>query len=90
MGTIASRDALRVNQLVSQVAAAHLMATAQAVEIRLKRGELTEAELGPALRSQIDKLRSEVGFLEEDTPLDTTLRTLSEQILDGKMGFLWS
>ncbi len=89
MGTIASRDALRVNQLVSQVAAAHLMATAQAVEIRLKRGELTEAEIGPALRSQIDKLRSQTGFLEEDTPLDTTLAALSEQILNGAMSFVW-
>ncbi|MCI4644122.1 MAG: aromatic amino acid ammonia-lyase [Hyphomonadaceae bacterium] len=83
MGTIASRDALRVNTLVAQVAAAHLLATCQAVEIRLLRGELTEDDLGPSIAQTLASVRQRASFVKEDAPLDDTLRALTADILNG-------
>ncbi|WP_084419742.1 HAL/PAL/TAL family ammonia-lyase [Henriciella litoralis] len=85
MGTIASRDALRVNTLVAQITAAHLMANAQAIEIRLRSGELTEDVVGDAIMSQIRAVREHSAFLEEDRPLDTELRSLTDAILTGSI-----
>lgn len=81
MGTIASRDALRVNELVSQVAAAHLMACTQAIEIRLSQGELNEKLVGPNILKTIEKIRSISKFVSEDRPLDTDLSILTQKIL---------
>ncbi len=81
MGTIASRDALRVNELVSQVAAAHLMACTQAIEIRLSQGELNEKLVGQNILKTIEKIRSISKFVSEDRPLDTDLSNLTQKIL---------
>ncbi len=85
MGTIAARDALRINELTAQVAAAHMMACAQAVEIRLKSGALTEDMIGQRLMAQLDKIREVASFVEEDTPLDSVLRDMTARILDGRL-----
>ncbi len=85
MGTIAARDALRANQLVAQVAAAHMIASAQALELRLRASELTRAQLGPALSSQLDAVRDRVDFIDEDRPLDHALAQLAADLLSGDL-----
>lgn len=84
MGTIAARDALRVNELTAQAVAVHVLATAQALDIRLKRGELTRDLIGPRICAQLDCVRAEVPFLEEDRPMDDDLASMSERILTGE------
>jgi histidine ammonia-lyase len=73
MGTIAARDCVRVNKLTAQVAAASLLAAFQALDLRLKKGELTPRDLG-----QTEKTYQEIaGFfkpLEDDRPLEDDLR----------------
>ncbi len=85
MGTIAARDALRANELVAQVAAAHMIAAAQALDLRIRAGELTRDQLGPALNAQIDAVRASVAFIEEDRPLDQSLGVLTANLLSGEL-----
>jgi histidine ammonia-lyase len=73
MGTIAARDCARINKLSAQVLSASLLAAFQAINIRLKKGELKFNDLG-----QAEKTYNEIaGFfkpLEDDRPLEEDLR----------------
>jgi len=73
MGTIAARDCERINKLTAQVLAASLLAAFQALNIRIKKGELKTDDLG-----QTEKTYNEIaGFfktLEDDRPLEEDLR----------------
>ena len=73
MGTIAARDCARVNKLTTQVTAAMLLAAFQAIDLRLKKGELKTSDLG-----QTEKTYSEIACffkpLENDRPLEDDLR----------------
>jgi histidine ammonia-lyase len=73
MGTIAARDCVRINKLTAQVLAASLLTAFQALNIRLKKGELRSDDLG-----QAEKTYNEIaGFfkpLEDDRPLEEDLR----------------
>jgi len=73
MGTIAARDCTRINKLTSQVLAAALLASFQAIDLRLKNGELKLKSLG-----QTEKTYNEVAEyfkpLEDDRPLEDDLR----------------
>ncbi len=80
MGTIAARDCLRIIELTEQVAAAALLATSQAVELRLRAGELNEAHLVPELLDMKNAVMSEFAFLAEDRPLETDLRHFTSRI----------
>ncbi|MGD8573902.1 MAG: aromatic amino acid ammonia-lyase [Gammaproteobacteria bacterium] len=77
MGTIAARDALRVLELTEQAAAGCLAAAAQAVELRLRAGELPAEDIhsGPlgAMHQEILQL---CAFVDEDRPLEQDLRRL--------------
>jgi len=79
MGTIAARDCVRINKLTAQVMAASLLAAFQAIDLRLKKGELTARDLG-----QSEKTYQEIaGFfkpLEDDRPLEDDLRKTLELI----------
>ena len=79
MGTIAARDCVRINKLTSQVMAASLLAAFQAIDLRLKKGELTPQGLG-----QTQNTYNEIaGFfkpLEDDRPLENDLRKTLELI----------
>lgn len=78
MGTIAARDCLRVLELTEQVAAAHVLATQQAVLLRRRHGELDAAALSTGTRSFVENVAPYFEFLEEDRRLDQTLqRTVS-------------
>ncbi|WP_300379135.1 histidine ammonia-lyase [Henriciella sp.] len=83
MGTIAARDALRLNELVAQVAAAHFMACSQAIELRLNHDELTDEMVGEPILAQVEQVRQFTSFLDEDRPMDTALRALTTALLDG-------
>ena len=76
MGTIAARDCLRVLELTEQVAAAHIIACTQAVRLRLRDGGLKEAELGQRVGDFVKETADHVPFIDEDAPLDKTLRGL--------------
>jgi histidine ammonia-lyase len=79
MGTIAARDCVRVNKLTAQVTAAMLLAAFQALDLRLKKGELTVVDLG-----QAEKTYNEIATffkpLEDDRPLENDLRKALELI----------
>lgn len=76
MGTIAARDCLRVLQLTEQVAAAVLLAAGQGLELRSRRGELPAGSLTPALETMRAQVFEHFEFLEEDRPLEPTLRAV--------------
>lgn len=80
MGTISARDCLRILELTEQVAAAVLLASSQALELRLRSGELIQSHLVPALLQMKDSLFSEFEFLAEDRPLEGDLRHFAAKI----------
>ncbi|WP_434358620.1 aromatic amino acid ammonia-lyase [Parasalinivibrio latis] len=80
MGTIASRDCLRVLQLTEQVTAASLLAATQALEIRRKHGELDLNHFSPALRTMRKQVLDEFEMVIEDRPLEQDLRRFVDNI----------
>ena len=80
MGTISARDCIRVLELTEQVAAAVLLASAQAIELRLRAGELNQEHLVPALLQMKNAVLSEFEFLTEDRPLEGDLRHFVSKI----------
>jgi histidine ammonia-lyase len=90
MGTIAARDCIRVLELTEQVAAAHVLATAQAVELRSRGGSDDEAlppgsleqprPLGDEMKRFVDGVFTAFTFVEEDRPLESDLRGMADMI----------
>lgn len=80
MGTIAARDCLRVLELTEQVAAAALLATCQGVELRLQQGGLSQYHLTAPLQQTLHAVFEDFEFLEEDRPLEATLRNFVAKI----------
>lgn len=88
MGTIAARDCIRVLQLTEQVAAAHVMATAQAVKLRhaidISSSDNDALEqpnpLGVEMKQFIDDVFEVFGFLVEDRPLESEIRNITHLI----------
>ena len=92
MGTHAARDCIRVLELTEQVASAHVMATAQAVELRARGCSVDEVlppgslgqprPLGDELKRFVDGVYKAFTFVEEDRPLESDLRSMVELIRD--------
>ncbi len=80
MGTIAARDCLRVLQLTEQVAAASLMSVTQGINLRQRQGELEFSQLSRSLLNTKEQIDSVFPMLEEDRPLEDTLRKLTAMI----------
>lgn len=80
MGTIAARDCLRVLELTEQVAAALLVTVRQAISLRLKAGEIETGQLGPDVTKFYAALEGDIPFIDEDQPLEATLRQLLARI----------
>jgi histidine ammonia-lyase len=80
MGTIAARDAIRVLELVEQVAAANLIATVQALRLRRRQGKLSDAMIGGPLCGFLARFESEIPFLADDVPLDGLLHRLVDAV----------
>ncbi|MDR0502708.1 MAG: aromatic amino acid ammonia-lyase [Treponema sp.] len=79
MGTIAARDCVRVNKLTSQVTAALLLASFQALNLRIKNGELDLSALGQA-KTTYNEIAAFFNPLENDRPLEDDLRKTLELI----------
>ena len=88
MGTIAARDAMRVGELTNQVAAACLIAGIQALEIRTRRGEVTESRMGENIKNLMDELRFDVAFVENDRALEGEIRRVYSKISNRFEGYL--
>ncbi|WP_414444800.1 HAL/PAL/TAL family ammonia-lyase [Burkholderia sp. 22PA0106] len=78
MGTIAARDCLRVLELTEQVAAAHTLATVQAV--RLRQRMAPQATLPAALQAFVAEIDRGSPLVEEDRPLEHELRALTARL----------
>ncbi len=78
MGTIASRDCLRVLTLTEQVAAAMLIAVYQGVQLRLQLPQ--KATLHPRLHSMLQHLAKHISLIEEDRALQPALEGLMTQV----------
>ncbi len=78
MGTIASRDCLRVLELTEQVAAAMLISVFQGVQLRLKCSK--QASLHPKLADMMQVLSQHITFLDQDRVLQPELIALIAQI----------
>jgi histidine ammonia-lyase len=79
MGTIAARDYVRVNKLTAQVMAAALLAAFQALNLRLKKGELAPQDLGQT-QNTYNEISGFFKALEDDRPLEDDLRKTLELI----------
>ncbi|MFK0573817.1 histidine ammonia-lyase [Endozoicomonas sp.] len=80
MGTIAARDCLRVLELTEQVAAASLLASHQALALRLRDGDLMADELNRDIIRQHDQIMSGFAFVDEDRAMEMDLREHIELI----------
>ncbi|KVN56258.1 HAL/PAL/TAL family ammonia-lyase [Burkholderia stagnalis] len=78
MGTIAARDCLRVLELTEQVAAAHVLATVQAVRLRMRAAP--DTQLSASLRAFVDDVNRLSPLVVEDRPLEAELRALTARI----------
>ena len=79
MGTIASRDCIRVIELTEQVAAAVLLAASQALHFRLERGEVDSKRLD-GVRKTLDQVFEHFKPLTCDRQLEGDLRKTLELI----------
>jgi histidine ammonia-lyase len=75
MGTIAARDAARVCTLTERVVAIHLMAAAQACELRGK------IHCRPRLRAIVKNIRDIVAATQGDRPMDRDIERLAQAIV---------
>ncbi len=82
LGTIAARDALRVLELTEQVAAALVLATAQALELRRRAGIPARERLSEEALAFVESQAGPLPFVDEDAPLDTLLGRLAVDIGD--------
>ena len=80
MGTIAARDCLRILQLTEQVAAASLMASCQAVQIRINQQELDSESLSYTIQNTLSEVFAEFSVVDEDRPLEAELRQFVSHI----------
>lgn len=84
MGTIAARDCLRVLELTEQVAAAALLAVTQAIYLRKNDEDFNQAAITPTLEKMYSNVREHFDILDEDRPLESTLRQTVAYIRDKK------
>ncbi|MFD9984933.1 aromatic amino acid lyase [Streptomyces massasporeus] len=79
MGTISARDARTVNGLVREVAAIHLLALAQAIDLR------GAEKASPAVRAVHGLIREHSAFVARDRRLDEDIEAVSRLIESGAL-----
>ncbi|MDH5190241.1 MAG: aromatic amino acid ammonia-lyase [Gammaproteobacteria bacterium] len=84
MGTIASRDCLRVLELTEQVAVSVLLAGCQAVKLRCQQDTNLCQHLTPVITGMINEVMDEFPLVEEDRPLESELRKFISHIQNRK------
>jgi phenylalanine ammonia-lyase len=82
MGTIAARDARTIVELTQNVAAIHLMACAQALELRGVQ------RCSERTREAFELVREHVAFVDRDRYLDEDIATTVELIRSGELSRL--
>ena len=80
MGTIASREALRVCELTGRAIAVHLLVAAQACELR---GGLPGR---PAIEAVVGSIRKLSPSLVDDRPLDAEIESVYQALAAGDLG----
>ena len=80
MGTIAARDCLRILTLTEQTAAAVLMASLQAVALRIKQHELKHENLSANLQVFTETMKDHYKYLKQDRRLDRTIVAIQQGI----------
>lgn len=80
MGTIASRDCLRVLELTERVQSILCVATRQALGIRQRQGEAAQARLCEKAFTFLQSLIQQIPLIEEDRALDGQLNELTRRI----------
>ena len=84
MGTIAARDCMRVLELSEQVLACTLLAAVQGLRIRINNGEIEEQGLSDNIASMYRDVCGYFDNLTEDRPLEQTLRTTVDHIVQQR------
>jgi histidine ammonia-lyase/phenylalanine ammonia-lyase len=79
MGTIAARDARSIVELAQNIAAIHLIACCQALELR------GVGRCGPRTRAAFDLLRERVAFLDRDRYMDEDIASAVKLIQSGAL-----
>ncbi|HDY92028.1 MAG TPA: aromatic amino acid lyase, partial [Pseudoalteromonas sp.] len=74
MGTIASRDCLRILQLTEQVLASTLLASIQGVRLRIKQGDLEFSTLTQDMQNMYTDITNYFENLTEDRSMEAVLR----------------
>jgi histidine ammonia-lyase/phenylalanine ammonia-lyase len=82
MGTIAARDARSIVELAENIAAIHLIASCQALELRGVDG------CSPRTREAFELVRERVAFLDQDRYLDQDIARTVELIQSGRLSEL--
>jgi phenylalanine ammonia-lyase len=77
MGAIAARDARTIVELAENIAAIHLIACCQALELR------GVDRCSPRTRAAFDLVRSKVAFLDRDRYMDEDIATVVELLRSG-------
>jgi len=80
MGTHSARDCWRILTLCEQVAAGVLLASHQALLLRMRQNEFTQADLSPVWRNFLEQLEPFCPFIEEDAEMENILRGLQQAI----------
>jgi histidine ammonia-lyase len=88
MGTIAARDAIRTLELTEQVVAGALLASMQALDLRIKSGIISRKDFSEAIKNQYESIRSFSPMVTEDRPLEDDLRTLLIEIRNQSLPVL--
>ena len=84
MGPLAAEKALKVIENTETILALELMATAQAIDFRLKSlGR--EAKLGRGTRLAYELIRQRVPFIPRDEPLYPHIRAMQELVKEGRL-----
>lgn len=77
MGSIAARDARTIVELAQDIAAIHLIACSQALELR------GVEDCSPRTREAVEVVRSKVPFLDGDRYMDEDISAIAEMIRAG-------
>lgn len=79
MGTIAARDARTIVELVQNVAAIHLLALCQALDLR------GADKMSPRTKAAYDLIRSQVPFVDRDRRMEGDIKQVVEMIRSGAL-----
>lgn len=87
MGTIAARDCMRTLVLTEQVASAALICFSQAIELRIRAGQLNVEMLSERQQKTLACVHRHFEFVDQDRALEPDLRAILDMIHRQEMCF---